>query len=106
MAVIKMDWQKNLLIAGILATLLLLVIRWHEYQENLPAPVASSSQASSSIAADANVPAATGEIPVAANAQVSEADKAKQAQQNLISVKTDSLNVIINPLGGDIVEVA
>ncbi len=106
MAVIKMDWQKNLLIAGILATLLLLVIRWHEYQENLPAPVASSSQSSSSIATDSNVPVASGEIPAASSTQVSEADKAKQAAQNLITVKTDSLHVVINPLGGDIVEVA
>ena len=106
MAVIKMDWQKNLLIAGILATLLLLVIRWHEYQENLPAPVASSSQSSSSIATDSNAPVASGEIPAASSTQVSEADKAKQAAQNLITVKTDSLHVVINPLGGDIVEVA
>ena len=35
MAVIKMDWQKNLLIAAILATLLMLVIRWNEFQEQL-----------------------------------------------------------------------
>lgn len=106
MAVIKMDWQKNLLIAGILATLLLLVVRWHEYQENLPAPVAAHSQTSSSVPSDASIPAATGEIPTATNTQLSEADKVKQAAQNLISVKTDSLNVVINPLGGDIVEVA
>lgn len=107
MAVIKMDWQKNLLIAGILATLLLLVIRWHEYQEQLPAPVAASAQTSSS-AASASIPAATSnsEVPSAATAGVSEAEKVQQAQQQLIQVKTDSLNVVINPLGGDIIEVA
>lgn len=107
MAVIKMDWQKNLLIAGILATLLLLVIRWHEYQEKLPAPAAAvASQTSSSVAGDASIPAASSEIPTAAGQELSEADKAKQAQQHLISIKTDSLDVTINPLGGDIVEVA
>jgi YidC/Oxa1 family membrane protein insertase len=107
MAVIKMDWQKNLLIAGILATLLLLVIRWHEYQEKLPAPAAAvASQTNSSVAGDASIPAVSSEIPVAAGQELSEADKAKQAQQHLIRIKTDRLNVTINPLGGDIVEVA
>lgn len=104
MAVIKMDWQKNLLIAGILATLLLLVIRWHEYQENLPTPAAAISQnttASSSSATPAN-----SEIPVAAGQALPEIDKTRQATQELITVTTDSLNVVINPLGGDIVEVS
>lgn len=108
MAVIKMDWQKNLLIAGILATLLLLVIRWHEYQEQLPVPTAVTSQtsSSSSVATDAGIPDTSSEIPAAAGTELSEADKVKQAQQHLIGVKTDSLHVVINPLGGDIVEVA
>lgn len=99
-----MDWQKNLLIAGILATLLLLVIRWHEYQENLPTPAAAISQnttASSSSATPAN-----SEIPVAAGQALPEIDKTRQATQELITVTTDSLNVVINPLGGDIVEVS
>jgi YidC/Oxa1 family membrane protein insertase len=106
MAVIKMDWLKNLLIAGILATLLLLVIRWHEYQEKLPAPAVGTTQTSSSPANDVNIPAASSEIPTASGTPLSEAEKVKQAQQNLITVKTDSLDVVINPLGGDIVEVA
>ena len=106
MAVIKMDWLKNLLIAGILATLLLLVIRWHEYQEKLPAPAVGTTQTSSSLATDANIPVASSEIPTASGNPLSEAEKVKQAQQNLITVKTDSLDVVINPLGGDIVEVA
>ena len=106
MAVIKMDWLKNLLIAGILATLLLLVIRWHEYQEKLPAPAVGTAQTSSSLANDGNIPAASSEIPTASGTPLSEAEKVKQAQQNLITVKTDSLDVVINPLGGDIVEVA
>ena len=106
MAVIKMDWQKNLLIAAILATLLMLVIRWHEFQENLPAQAPVAAQTSTS---NGSVPAATSvansDIPVAANSQ-SEAEKTNQAATQLINVKTDSFDLTINPLGGDIVQLA
>jgi YidC/Oxa1 family membrane protein insertase len=106
MAVIKMDWQKNLLIAAILATLLMLVIRWNEFQEQLPAPVAVASQNSSPAATPTGaVPSATSEIPVAAG-DVSEAEKVELATAKLISVKTDSFDLVINPLGGDITQLA
>jgi YidC/Oxa1 family membrane protein insertase len=106
MAVIKMDWQKNLLIAAILATLLMLVIRWHEFQEQRPAPAAVASQTSSSAATPSGaVPSATSEIPVAAN-ELSEAAKVELAAEKLITVKTDSFDLVINPLGGDIVQLA
>ncbi|WP_323813500.1 membrane protein insertase YidC [Cellvibrio sp. NN19] len=101
-----MDWQKNLLIAAILATLLMLVIHWHEFQENLPAQAPVATQTSSS--ADAiPAPAATAnsDIPVAAS-NLSEAEKVTLAANQLISVKTDSFDLTINPLGGDIVQVA
>ena len=107
MAVIKMDWQKNLLVAAILATLLLLVIRWHEYQEKLPTqPVAAAQTANTgNTSSDAPVVVANGEIPAAANS-LPEATKAPEATQAVISVKTDSLDVEINTYGGDIVQVA
>jgi YidC/Oxa1 family membrane protein insertase len=104
MAVIKMDWQKNLLIAAILATLLMLVIRWHEFQEQLPAPAAVASQTSSS-AATGSVPVSSSEIPVAAN-ESTETAKADLAATQLITVQTDSFELTINPLGGDIVQLA
>lgn len=105
MAVIKMDWQKNLLVAAILATLLLLVIRWHEYQENLPAQPAVAAQTATTSNNDAPVPATSGEIPVAASS-IPETTKTPEATQQLISVKTDSLDVVINTQGGDVVQVA
>lgn len=106
MAVIKMDWQKNLLIAAILATLLMLVIRWHEFQEQRPAAAAVASQSYSSAATPSGaVPSATNEIPVAAN-ELSEAAKVELAAEKLITVKTDSFDLVINPLGGDIVQLA
>ncbi|HEY0894519.1 MAG TPA: membrane protein insertase YidC [Cellvibrio sp.] len=100
-----MDWQKNLLIAAILATLLMLVIRWHEYQEQLPAQTPVANQTTTNTG---SIPAATAinsDIPVAANS-LSEAEKTTLAANQLIQVKTDSLELTINPLGGDIVQLA
>ncbi len=48
MAVIKMDWQKNILIAAILAVLFMLAVRWNSYQEEhaVVAPVVATSSSS------------------------------------------------------------
>jgi len=105
MAVIKMDWQKNLLIAAILATLLMLVIRWHEYQENLPTQTPVVTQTTTNTGSIPAATAANSDIPVAANS-LSEAEKTTLAANQLIKVKTDSFDLIINPLGGDIVQLA
>lgn len=104
MAVIKMDWQKNLLIAAIVATLLMLVIRWNEFQEQrTQLPTAAST--SSSAPAASNLPATASDIPVATGTAPESVAEATTSQTP-ISVKTDSLDVIINPLGGDIVQLA
>ena len=111
MAVIKMDWQKNLLIAAILATLLMLVIRWHEYQEKLPVPGTAVTQTTSpSVNPTSGSPTdavANTDIPVAANTS-SESEKNTQVATaaQMINVKTDSLDLTINPVGGDIVQLA
>lgn len=105
MAVIKMDWQKNLLIAAILATLLMLVIRWNEYQENLPTQTPVATQGTTNNSSLPAATAANSDIPVAANTPA-EAEKTTLASTQLISVKTDSFDLVINPLGGDIVQLA
>ncbi|HEX7764099.1 MAG TPA: membrane protein insertase YidC, partial [Cellvibrio sp.] len=75
-------------------------------QEQRPAPAAVASQTSSSAATPSGaVPSATSEIPVAAN-ELSEAAKVELAAEKLITVKTDSFDLVINPLGGDIVQLA
>lgn len=107
MAVIKMDWQKNLLIAAILATLLMLVIRWHEFQEQLPThtPVTTQTVPANTGSIPTSTPTANSDIPVAAS-DLSEAEKTTLAANQLINVKTDSFDLTINPLGGDIVQLA
>lgn len=109
MAINKMDWQKNLLVAAILAVLLMLFIRWHQFQDQqaqqLPAAVASQSATSEiptvETSESSDVPSAT-----LATAELSESAKNQLATNNLISVKTDTFEVTINPLGGDIVRLA
>lgn len=104
MAVDKMDWQKNILIAAILAVLFMLAVRWNNYQEQqaVVAPVVattSSSQASVS-AGDIPPPVATSTSPASPDTTATESSKA------IIKVTTDSLLVDIDPYGGDIVKVA
>lgn len=105
MAVIKMDWQKNILIAAILAVLFALAIRWNSYQEQhavtAPTTVVATESTTAPAAtkvSDIPAPAATASTPeTAAPAAVSTA---------LIKVATDSLLINIDPVGGDIVRVA
>ncbi len=104
MAINKMDWQKNLLIAAMLAVLLMLVIRWHNFEEQhitAATPVISSQLPS-------DIPAvSSSEVPatVAASAPVASAEPQATTAQ-LIQVKTDKLLVTIDLKGGDIVRVA
>lgn len=103
MATIKMDWIKNLLIAAMLAVLLLLFIRWNEFQEQHQPQLDESSQSSVSAS---SVPVAS-EIPTAANQTDAPIDSTKdEIVSRVISVSTDSLNISINTLGGDIVGVS
>lgn len=107
-----MDWQKNLLIAAILAVLLMLFIRFNEFREQQPQTtpaIATASVATNDPATSTNnTEIDTSEIPTATTSasELNLEQKTSLAQQNLIKVKTDSLDIVINPLGGDIVSVA
>lgn len=101
MAVNKMDWQKNILIAAILAVLFMLAIRWNTYQE-LHAPVTAPASTTEipTVAKTSDIPSATtAPSSVPSNAPV-------VVPAGLIKVATDSLLVNIDPVGGDIVRVA
>jgi YidC/Oxa1 family membrane protein insertase len=101
MAVNKMDWQKNILIAAMLAVLFMLAIRWNTYQEH-HAPVvtpATTSEIPAQTAANSDIPAATTNTPTTQNIPVA-------PSTSLIKVSTDSLLIDIDPVGGDIVRVA
>jgi len=102
MAVIKMDWQKNILIAAILAVLFMLAIRWNTYQEQHAPGVAATTTASQAPAAINDVPTA----PAVASNPVPTTEITAAAPTTVVQVVTDSLIVEINPVGGDIVKAA
>ena len=96
-----MDWQKNILIVAILAVSLLLVIRYKEFSDAHPTVnnITSSStatQSNSSINSTVENNSVTD-----INAPVTNATQSK-----IIHIKTDSMNVSIDTLGGDILEVS
>lgn len=109
MAIIKMDWQKPLLIAAMCAVVFTLVIRWNDFQESqaeLNQPSESASTASP--AADGDVPNVapdTGELPDAPNSpqDVPATTDSETSSAQPIRVKTDTLIVEIDPHGGDLV---
>ena len=108
MALDKMDWQKNLLIAAMIAVLFMLVIRWNDFQENLPdsqAPVASSTTEGSGF--DTPDQSASDIPSLPANEDVpAEPNQAPTPTNQTIKVFTDSLQLEISTLGGDITSVA
>ena len=101
MAVDKMDWQKNILIAAILAVLFTLAVRWNTYQEQHAAAVVTPVAAT-------EIPSATAksnDIPTASNTSAP-TNVPTAVSTSVIKVATDSLLVNIDPVGGDIVRVA
>jgi len=110
-----MNWLRNALIGGILIVVFLLFTRWNEFQEDKI--VMQESEATPTPAFEA-IPQLQGDVatmdiepssdlPTVTNAAPNKTTKVdtKHATQELIRVKTDTLDVTINPLGGDIVEV-
>ncbi|WP_133182627.1 membrane protein insertase YidC [Shewanella decolorationis] len=87
-----MESQRNILLIGLLFVSFLL---WQQWQaDKAPKPVATESSVVANVTTNhsADVPEADTGVPAALT-----------ATQNLITVKTDQLDVQINPVGGDIV---
>lgn len=103
MAVTKMDWQKNILIVAILAVTLLLVIRYKEFNDLHSPKPAETSVTNTSVSSAGN-----SVVSSQPNNSVSTSNTAVNTtnQSKIIQVKTDSLNVTIDTLGGDIIEVS
>ncbi|MAG68055.1 MAG: membrane protein insertase YidC, partial [Pseudomonadales bacterium] len=109
-----MNLQRNILIGALLVITYLMVVQWNKdfVQQDLApaaqtqmAPLDSSDLPGDDAAAshDGDVPAAiNGEGEALAPAQVTTPD----AKGGLVKVETDTLQVTINPVGGDIVSLA
>src|SRR5690606_28372239 len=106
MAANKMDWQKNLLIAAMIAVLFMLAIRWNDFQEN---HVTSQNLTTENSVTAGSSSSAINDIPALPNEHASDSDTPTvltPTSTHLINVSTDSLDVVINPLRGDIVHLA
>jgi YidC/Oxa1 family membrane protein insertase len=109
-----MDWQKTALLGAIAAVIILLLGEWNTYSENKRPAVDTSTtnvaQAQPAAIPDGAAPvAATGsDLPSAPEDNQTQPAPAATvaAQSQLVSVKTDTLEVLIDTLGGDIVKVA
>lgn len=104
----KMDWLRTSLIAGIALVCFLLMIRWGDFQERNQPTIDQTTVANN--AGDRNSSAdipEIGAIPSAADQQIpAVVDQTETNNAGWINVKTDVLDVLIDPQGGDIVKAA
>lgn len=107
----QVDWQRNLLIAAMLAVFGVLFVRWIQFQEAHRPPVAGQETAAviaaerPSSAAVTDTPSTSPDVPGGADQSAPAAPHAASSAA-LVTVETDVLKVTIDTLGGDIVRVA
>lgn len=102
-----MDWLKTTLLGGMGVVAWLLVIEWTQFQEaNEPEVIQQSSYASPTV--DSPIPQALAqnedELPVLIG-QTPAAFFVEPSNSQLVTVRNDVLEVVIDTLGGDIIEV-
>ena len=108
-----MDWQRTLLISGMAITAWLLVIQWNNFNDQRAKVVDSFNETvieqtpyfsdPSSIEAEEEV--LSQELPIVIQSGKENSDIPLIRDLNLIEVRTDVLQVYIDPVGGDIVKV-
>ena len=100
-----MDWQRNILLGGMLVVALMLFIEWNQYTEQRDANL-SEQNAEVVIPEDSSLPQvsapAEGELPVVEGSVPQLVEPASNAR--LVTVTTDVLEVVIDTHGGDIVQ--
>lgn len=108
-----MDWQRTILIGAMAVVCVLLINEWGDFQErNRPAisqetTVSPTHQALPSVdqVIDQKAPD-TGDIPLPADVPSTAPIEVSAPRSALISVKTDSIELLIDTQGGDIVKAA
>ncbi|WOX03974.1 membrane protein insertase YidC [Microbulbifer pacificus] len=102
-----MDWQRYTLVGGIAAVLLALVYQWNAFKEQhapaLDQKTVVHHQAEEATSLPGSQPGNnSGELPE----EGAVPEVGGSAQPKLITVNTDTLSLLIDPNGGDIVKVA
>lgn len=101
-----MNWQKNIILATIGVVVWMLIVRWSSFQSQQEIQFTQNqpqSQLEMPQVSNENYPSSSA-LPTLAE-DLDEQPKQALSSQQLISVVTDVLKVVIDPLGGDIVEV-
>ncbi len=104
-----MDWQRNLLLVAMAAVTFMLFLEWDKFQQRRQPPPSAETTTLSSIPAAPSVnPAAadSGDIPTVEEPEDRAPEATAAVGAQLISVNTDSLALLIDSHGGDIVKVA
>ncbi|MFT5037603.1 MAG: YidC/Oxa1 family membrane protein insertase [Flavobacteriaceae bacterium] len=103
-----MDWQKTVLIAGMAIVAWMLVIQWNQFQDEqralalASAPPVTSYRPDTGITASFDSDEVDSELPLLLVPAVT--PKANNGlQRNLITVKNNVIELVIDTLGGDIV---
>lgn len=105
-----MDWQRTFFLAAIAVVSVLLINEWGDFQDRNK-PVVSQETTLSQPPANVLTNPATNtdsnsDIPSAAPADQQQTVLTSGTQAQLIQVKTDALEILIDTVGGDIVKVA
>ena len=91
---LNVDWQRNVLLATIIAVFVVLFVRWNEFQESRAAvPAAAVDQAYV-----AEVPPGIG------GPDAGEAVAERPASGGLVTIETDVLRLVVDTRGGDLVQ--
>lgn len=108
-----MDWQKYLLIIAMAVTSYLLVLEWNDFQDRKTAAATPTAvqQETLGSASDSSIPTPVATTQAVLNSDIpsSEPQPTAVAASNsgkLIRVKTDTLDLLIDTHGGDIVKAA
>ena len=103
-----MDWQRNLLISAIIVVLALLFIRWNEFKEVHSPVVADISSEEIVLPEGGNTPGSEGTNPdgIPSAGSDEHASGSSTTDSRLIVLTSDTLELTIDTLGGDIVKTA
>ena len=103
-----MDWQRTTILGAIAVVSVLLINQWGEFQERNRPVVSQETTSSTTIPEVATSEIVnSGDIPTAIDPKTDAMPTlAAPRHAQLISVKTDHLEMLIDTKGGDIVKVA
>ena len=101
------DFQRSALLAGIVATLFLLVLQWNKFQTTHPDTLQQNEPAKQTAESNTknDLPSAQAQTEPS-HTLPSTLNTAQQQTNKIISIKTDTLEFNIDPNGGDIVGVS